>query len=152
MALACGVGGGPLGALGSGAEPCKMVLNDVCPRRCALLEKRFPCARVIPGDISKKEVQQQLLVYEKAIDVLEMSLNCQPSSDAASVHDPLDKRHELNDVAVILLLKTARESLERSEVSDHDLVLGNYAGGLALIGLFDSVMLIVAVYLGRSSD
>ena len=102
MAWACGVGGGALGALGAGADPDKMVLNDVCQHRCKLLKKRFPRANVIPGDISKREVQSEFLKYKRKVDVLEMSLNCQPSSDAASEHDPEDKRHELNDVAAEL--------------------------------------------------
>ena len=37
-------------------------------------------------------------------------------------------------------MKTARGSLERSEVSDHDLVFGNYTGRLALISYFYSVI------------
>ena len=43
---------------------------------------------------------------------------------------------------MILFLKTARESLERSEVSDHDLVFGNYTKGLALISYFYSVAIV----------
>ena len=39
-----------------------------------------------------------------------------------------------------LVLKTARGSLERSEVSDHDLVFGNYTGGFALLSNFNSVI------------
>ena len=41
---------------------------------------------------------------------------------------------------MILFLKTARGSLEGSEVSDHDLVFGNYTGRLALISYFYSVI------------
>ena len=41
---------------------------------------------------------------------------------------------------MILFLKTARGNLEKSEVSDNDLVFGNYIGGLALISYFDIVI------------
>ena len=37
-------------------------------------------------------------------------------------------------------MKTARKSLERSEVPDHDLVFGNYTGRLALVSYFYSVV------------
>ena len=42
--------------------------------------------------------------------------------------------------AVVLVLKTARGSQERSEVPDHDLVFGNYTGRLALVSYFYSVI------------
>ena len=34
------------------------------------------------------------------MDVMEASLNCQPSSDAADKHDPHDPRHLINDVII----------------------------------------------------
>ena len=116
MAVGCGIGGGALGAIGAGASKTGMVLNDICPKHCAELERRFPNATVICGDFSDAAVQRRLLEHRDNVVLMEASLNCQPSSDARDDHNADDIRHKINPVIVQLAAKVRPQVLVVEDV------------------------------------
>ena len=64
LGLMSGVGGGALAAVGAGADPQQLVLNDVCEHHCNQLQHRFPEATVVCGDIKSATTQAKLLQHK----------------------------------------------------------------------------------------
>lgn len=116
LGLMSGVGGGALAAVGAGADPKKLVLNDVCEHHCAQLRVRFPDAEVICGDIKLHKTQARVLAHKGQIALMGASLNCQPGSDAANAHDPEDVRNDINEVVVALASQVKPECLVVEDV------------------------------------
>ena len=79
MSVMCGVAGDAVAARAAGVREEDMVLIECCPEHVANLEKAFPCAEVIHGDIRKAETIKQIMQYIGLIDFLHASIACQPS-------------------------------------------------------------------------
>ena len=62
------------------------------PEHVANLRKALPRATIIPGDIRKQEVLDAIRKWKGKVDIMQASIACQPSSTAATVHDPKDPR------------------------------------------------------------
>ena len=83
----------------------KLIFVECCPEARAQLKKRFPNARIIPGDINDPEVQREIYKLRGQVDVVILAVPCQPSSFVNSDRDPKDPRIAVGDLALELALR-----------------------------------------------
>ncbi len=83
----------------------KLIFVECCPEARAQLEKRFPDALIIPGDINDIKVQREIYKLRGQVDVVILAVPCQPSSFVNSDRDPEDPRIAVGDLALELALR-----------------------------------------------
>ena len=93
MVLMAGIGCDALAAIASWYDIALLV--EVCPHACELLDKRFPDAKVLWGNIRDSEIQSKILDFKDIIDAVLFGIPCQPSSDADPHPKPDDDRLQL---------------------------------------------------------
>ena len=120
LSVCCGISGDGLAWEASGCDPKRMVFVTCCPEDTAILERRYPLATIIQADVRDPRLSAVLADAARAvggIDISMVAVLCQPSSDAATVHDPNDARLAIGMLAVDLGIDIAPKMLLVENVS-----------------------------------